>query len=47
MDDESFIVNKKCNSLILAVMKDAFTIPDNFDESLPDEVINDFYSDQL
>jgi hypothetical protein len=28
-------------------MENAFTVPDNFDEPLPDDIINGFYTDKL
>jgi hypothetical protein len=40
-------VNEKHNRVVLGVMQDAFTVPDNFDEPLPNDIINEFYSDQL
>ena len=40
-------VNEKQNKVVLGVMQDAFTVPDNFDEPLPDNIINEFYSGQL
>jgi len=38
---------KKRNTVILGVLEDAFSIPDNFDEPLPEDIINDFYTDKL
>ncbi len=35
------------NNVILGVMEDAFTVPDNFDASLSEALLNDFYSSQL
>ncbi len=40
-------INEKRNRVVLGVMQDAFTVPDNFDEPLPDDIINEFYSGQL
>jgi hypothetical protein len=40
-------INEKRNRVILGVMQDAFTVPDNFDEPLPEDIINEFYSGQL
>jgi hypothetical protein len=40
-------INEKRNRVILGVMQDAFTVPDNFDDPLPDDIINEFYSGQL
>ncbi len=40
-------VNEKRNRVVLGVMQDAFTVPDNFDEPLPEDIINEFYSGQL
>jgi hypothetical protein len=39
--------NEKRNTVILGVLEDAFSIPDNFDEPLPEDIINDFYTDKL
>lgn len=35
------------NNVILGVMEDAFTVPDNFDMSLSEALLNDFYSNEL
>lgn len=35
------------NNVILGVMEDAFTVPDNFDAPLSEVLLNDFYTDQL
>ncbi|MFZ4502968.1 MAG: hypothetical protein ACOYM1_03355 [Methylovulum sp.] len=40
-------INEKRNRVILGVMQDAFTVPDNFDEPLPEDITNEFYSGQL
>ena len=40
-------INEKRNRVILGVMQDAFTVPDNFDEPLPEDITNEFYSSQL
>ena len=40
-------INEKRNRVILGVMQDAFTVPDNFDAPLPEDIINEFYSGQL
>lgn len=40
-------VNEKRNRVVLGVMQDAFTVPDNFDEPLPEDITNEFYSSQL
>lgn len=40
-------INEKRNRVVLGVMQDAFTVPDNFDEPLPEDIINEFYSGQL
>lgn len=39
--------HEKRNTVILGVMEDAFTIPDNFDEPLSEDIINEFYSHKL
>ncbi|MDO9046872.1 MAG: hypothetical protein Q7U66_03940 [Methylobacter sp.] len=39
--------HEKHNRVILGVMEDAFTVPDNFDEPLPEDIINDFYTGKL
>ena len=39
--------NEKRNTVILGVMEDAFSIPDNFDEPLSKDIINEFYTDKL
>ena len=39
--------NKKYNTVVLGVMEDAFTVPDSFDESLPEDIVNGFYADKL
>jgi len=39
--------NEKHNTVILGVMENAFTVPDNFDEPLSEAIINDFYSNKL
>ena len=39
--------NEKRNTVILGVMEDAFRIPDNFDEPLSEDIINEFYTDKL
>ena len=38
---------KKPNRVVLSVMEDAFIVPGNFDESLPEDIINDFYTGKL
>ncbi|MEI6267436.1 MAG: hypothetical protein WCP01_01040 [Methylococcaceae bacterium] len=40
-------INEKRNRVVLGVMQDAFTVPDNFDEPLPEDITNEFYSSQL
>ena len=32
-------VNEKHNTVILGVMENAFTVPDNFDEPLPEDLL--------
>jgi hypothetical protein len=39
--------NEKHNTVILGVMENAFTIPDNFDEPLPEGIIDEFYTNKL
>jgi len=39
--------NQKRNTVVLGVMADALIVPDNFDEPLPEDIINDFYTDTL
>lgn len=33
----------KRNNVVMGTMKGAFEVPDNFDDPLPDEVVNSFY----
>lgn len=40
-------VNEKRNTVILGVMEDAFSIPDNFDAALPEDILNEFYTNKL
>lgn len=35
------------NNVILGVMEDTFTVPDDFDMSLSEALLNDFYSNEL
>ncbi|TAL47117.1 MAG: hypothetical protein EPN89_09145 [Methylovulum sp.] len=41
------IANEKRNTVILGVMEDAFSIPDNFDAALPEDMLNEFYTHKL
>jgi len=38
------IADEKRNTVILGVMEDAFSIPDNFDAPLPEDMLNEFYT---
>ena len=40
-------INEKHNTVILGVMEDAFSVPNNFDEPLPEDIINEFYTGKL
>ena len=35
---------EKHNTVILGVMEDVFSVPDNFDEPLPENIIDEFYT---
>ena len=37
----------KRNTVNLGVMEDAFSIPDNFDEPLSEDIINGFYTNKI
>jgi hypothetical protein len=39
--------NSKHKTVVLGAMADAFSVPDNFDAPLPEDIINDFYTDSL
>lgn len=41
------LAGEKRNNVILGVMEGAFEVPDDFDEPLPDEVLNEFYRKTL
>jgi len=38
---------QKNNGIIFGVMEGAFVVPDNFDDALPEEVENEFYTATL
>lgn len=39
--------NEKRNNVILGTLKNAFQVPENFDDPLPDEIYNEFYKPEL
>lgn len=43
----SVLKAEKRNHVILGTLKNAFQIPENFDDSLPDEFYNEFYKPEL
>ena len=38
---------EKRKTVILGVKEDVFSIPDNFDEPLPENIIDEFYTNKL
>jgi len=43
----SWLSVEKRNNVILGIMEGAFEVPDNFDEPLPDEILDEFYPASL
>ena len=41
------LAGEKRNIVILGIMEGAFEVPDNFDDPLPDEILNEFYRESL
>ncbi len=43
----SWLSVEKRNNVILGIMEGAFEVPDNFDDPLPDEMLDEFYPASL
>lgn len=43
----SSLAVEKRNHVILGIMEGAFEVPDNFDDPLPDEILDEFYQGSL